>query len=46
MGIGSLFKGIGPYISAMLFSATAESGLPFPLDYHFVFYMIGILLLV
>lgn len=42
MFVGSIFKGVGPYVAATLFSATASSGLPFPLDYHFIFYLLAI----
>lgn len=42
MFVGSVFKGVGPYVAATIFSATASSGLKFPVDYHAIFYLMGI----
>lgn len=44
--VGSLFRALGPYISGAVYSSTAKSGIGYPLDYHTIFYVIGIDILV
>eukprot|EP01138_Halocafeteria_seosinensis_P015222 gb/GECG01015535.1/.p1 GENE.gb/GECG01015535.1/~~gb/GECG01015535.1/.p1 ORF type:complete len:667 (+),score=61.14 gb/GECG01015535.1/:1-2001(+) len=39
MTLGSFGKSVGPSIGAVIFAWTMTNGLPFPLDYHFIFYL-------
>ncbi|KAJ9056615.1 hypothetical protein DSO57_1031170 [Entomophthora muscae] len=39
--LASLMRGIGPYICGVVYSWSLSSNLPFPLDYHFTFFLIS-----
>ena len=43
MSMGSLAKTLGPFSGSIVFAWSINNGLSFPLDFHFVFLMIGIL---
>ncbi|KAJ9061276.1 hypothetical protein DSO57_1022190 [Entomophthora muscae] len=44
--LGSLMRGIGPYICGVVYSWSLSNHLPFPFDYHFTFFLISTMSLV
>lgn len=43
MTLGSLGKSIGPAVGSVIFAWTLTNGIGFPLDYHFIFYLGGLI---
>lgn len=41
--LGSLMRGIGPYICGAVYAWSLSNGLSFPFDYHFTFFLISVL---
>jgi MFS family permease len=40
--LGSLGRMLGPVYAGIIFSWSLENGLPFPVDYHFLFLLLGL----
>lgn len=39
--LGSLMRGVGPYLCGAVYSWSLSNNLPFPFDYHFTFFLIA-----